>query len=175
MTSETGTVANLELLWECIAWLNEEAELLDDNRQRDWLTMLDREIDYRVPIRVTRERAAGPGFSEHGYHLLEDYDTLEVRVDRLDSEYAWAEDPPSRMRRFVTNVRLKEVEGDTVSLRSNLLIHRGARYDSPGLELLTSERRDVLRRDADGALKLLSRLVLLDHTTLGTPNLAFFF
>jgi ethylbenzene dioxygenase beta subunit len=175
MTSPTTHAEDLQLLWECTAFLNDEAELLDDNRQREWLELLDPEIDYRVPIRVTRERSMGAGFSEDGYHMLEDYGTLEVRVDRLDSEYAWAEDPPSRMRRFVTNVRLRGVEGDAVNVRSNLLVWRGERYDRPGVELLAGERRDVLRRDAAGGLKLLRREVLLDHTTLGTPNLGFFF
>jgi 3-phenylpropionate/cinnamic acid dioxygenase small subunit len=106
--------------------------------------------------------------------MLEDHASLEVRVDRLDSEYAWAEDPPSRMRRLVTNVRLGEVTDDAVEVRSNFLYFRGARYDAPGHDLLVGERQDVLRRAADG-MKLMRRLVLLDHTTLGTPNLAFFF
>jgi 3-phenylpropionate/cinnamic acid dioxygenase small subunit len=168
------TEPDLALLWECTAWLSHEAELLDDNRQRDWLALLDPEIDYRVPVRVTRERTRGAGFSEQGFHMLEDHASLEVRVDRLDSEYAWAEDPPSRMRRLVTNVRLGEIAGDTVAVRSNFLYFRGARYDAPGHDLLVGERQDVLRRTPDG-LKLLRRMVLLDHTTLGTPNLAFFF
>jgi ethylbenzene dioxygenase beta subunit len=175
MSTPTTPAYDLALLWECTAFLNDEAELLDDNRQREWLEMLDREIDYRVPVRVTRERSMGAGFSESGFHMLEDYGTLEVRVDRLDSEYAWAEDPPSRIRRFVTNVRVRGVEGNTVSVRSNLLLWRGERYDRPGVEFLAGERQDVLRRDAAGALKLLRRLVLLDQTTLGTPNLGFFF
>jgi 3-phenylpropionate/cinnamic acid dioxygenase small subunit len=170
----TTTEVDLPLLWECIAWLNHEAELLDDNRPREWFELLDSEIDYRVPIRVTRERSAGPGFSDVGYHMLDDHISLEVRIDRFDSEYAWAEDPPSRMRRLVTNVRLGEVTGDTVSLKSNFLYYRGARYDASGHDLIVGERHDVLRRRDDG-MKLLRRLVLLDHTTLGTPNLAFFF
>jgi 3-phenylpropionate/cinnamic acid dioxygenase small subunit len=165
---------DVELLWKCIAWLNLEAELLDDNRQREWMELLDRDVDYRVPVRVTRERSRGAGFSTQGYHMLEDHISLQTRVDRLDSEYAWAEDPPSRMRRIVSNVRLGEVTDETVAVRSNFIYFRGARYDAPGHDLLVGERQDVLRRSVDG-LRLLRRLVLLDHTTLGTPNLAFFF
>jgi 3-phenylpropionate/cinnamic acid dioxygenase small subunit len=53
---------------------------------KEWLQLLHPEIDYRVPVRVTRERAHGAGFSEAGWHMLEDWDSLETRVLRLDSE-----------------------------------------------------------------------------------------
>src|SRR5581483_4503763 len=116
-------------------------------------------IDYRVPVRVTRERARGSGFSETAWHMLEDFDSLETRVDRLDSEYAWAEDPPSRMRRFVSNVRIDEETDGEIRLRSNLMIYRG-RYDSPTFDLICGERQDTLVR-ANGGLRLRRRLVLL--------------
>ena len=35
-------------------FLFQEAELLDNFRLLDWLSLLDREIDYRIPIRSTR-------------------------------------------------------------------------------------------------------------------------
>jgi hypothetical protein len=53
------------------------------------------------------------------------------------------------------------------------MIYRG-RYDSSSFDLICGERHDTLAR-VDGGLRLKRRLVLLDHTTLGTPNLAFFF
>ncbi|MDX6626822.1 MAG: dioxygenase small subunit [Solirubrobacterales bacterium] len=162
-----------ETLDEVSAFLFHEAELLDDQRIRQWLELLDPEVEYKMPVRTTQERAAGLGFSEESWHMNEDFDSLETRVVRLDTDYAWAEDPPSRSRRFVTNVRPSQGSAeDLVAVRSNLLLFR-ARYDNPDHQLLSAERHDVLRR-ADGGLKLLRRLVLLDHTTLGTSNLGIF-
>ena len=40
--------------FEVLDFLNTEAELLDDNKIREWFALLDPEIDYKVPIRVTR-------------------------------------------------------------------------------------------------------------------------
>lgn len=160
--------------FECIDFLNREAELLDGNRIREWFDQLvDAEIDYRVPIRVTRSRAEGPGFSSEGWHMVDDHGSLETRVLRLETEYAWAEDPPSRTRRYVTNVRIGPAEhSDDIAVTSNLLIYRG-RYDSPSFNLIAGERHDNLRR-VDDSLRLRKRLVLLDHATLPTHNLAIF-
>ena len=168
--SETGS----QLYFECVEWLNHEAEILDDNHVREWFDeLIDAEIDYRVPIRVTRSRSEGAGFSEDGWHMLDDWGSLEARVMRLETEYAWAEDPPSRARRFVSNVRVSHGEtDDTAGMRSNLMIYRG-RYDQPDFNLIVGERHDTLVR-VEGAWKLRKRLVLLDHATLGTHNLALF-
>jgi 3-phenylpropionate/cinnamic acid dioxygenase small subunit len=158
-------------LVESYAFLVLEAELLDNNEMQAWFGLLDADISYEMPVRITRERSAGLGFSDQGFHMREEWHSLQTRVARLDSEYAWAEDPPSRTRRFVTNVRASEtdVEGE-VAVKSNVLVYR-ARFDNPAHQLLSAERHDVLRRN-EGELKLLKRVVLLDHTTLGTPNLA---
>jgi 3-phenylpropionate/cinnamic acid dioxygenase small subunit len=159
--------------WLSVDFLVNEAAALDENRLDDWLAMLHPEIDYRVPIRVTRERAAGPGFSGEGYHLLENHDSLTTRVDRLKTDYAWAEDPPSRTRRFLSNFRVHEGQGPgELRVRLNLLLYR-ERLDPIQPELISAEREDALR-ELDGGLRLARRLVLLDHTILMTPNLGIF-
>jgi 3-phenylpropionate/cinnamic acid dioxygenase small subunit len=159
--------------WRCVEFLLDEASALDENRFEDWLQMLHPEIDYRAPIRVTRERSAGPGFSSEGYHFLENRDSLQTRVDRLKTDYAWAEDPPSRTRRFLTNFRVHSVDGtDDLRVRSNLLLYR-ERLDETHQQMLVGEREDDLR-ELDGAPRLVRRLVLLDHSILMTPNLGIF-
>jgi 3-phenylpropionate/cinnamic acid dioxygenase small subunit len=159
--------------WRCVEWLLEEAEALDHNRVGDWLEMLHPEIDYRVPLRTTRERAKGLGFSSEGFHFFENHDSLSLRVERLSGDYAWAEDPPSRTRRFVTNQRVFTLDGsEDLRVRSNLLLYR-ERGDETEPQLLSGERVDDLR-EVDGRLKLIRRRVLLDHATLLTPNLGIF-
>jgi len=156
---------------ECRDLLFLEAEYLDDNRLREWLDLYDRDAVYQVPIRITRERAAGAGFSTDSFHMDDDWHSLETRVARLETEYAWAEDPASRLRHLVGNVRVTASGSpDEVGVKSNVLIFRG-RSDSPDFHLLSAERRDLLRRHPDG-WRIARRLVLLDHTSLGTHNLS---
>ncbi|MEW6471008.1 MAG: aromatic-ring-hydroxylating dioxygenase subunit beta [Actinomycetota bacterium] len=159
---------------EIEAFLMEEAELLDDGRLREWLELCTDDIRYEVPVRVTRERVSGRGITRDMAHWSDDWTALEMRVLRQETEYAWAEDPPSRTRHFVTNVRLNPGEGDDeIAVRSNVLLFRN-RGDSPNHDLLSAERRDVVRR-VDGRWKLARRRVILDHSTLPTHNLPIIF
>jgi 3-phenylpropionate/cinnamic acid dioxygenase small subunit len=101
----------------------------------------------------------------------DDWDSMEMRILRLETEYAWAEDPPSRSRHFVTNVRVEEGENEGEYLvKTNLLLYR-TRGDVPIYDILSGERTDTLRRVDDG-LRLAKRVVLLDQTTVMTHNLA---
>ncbi|MEU9289001.1 3-phenylpropionate/cinnamic acid dioxygenase subunit beta [Streptomyces sp. NPDC048275] len=158
---------------EVVEWMDTEAELLDAYREREWLeAMVSRDVVYQVPIRQTVERARGNGFIDGAFHLDETYGSLESRVARNETAYAWAEDPPSRIRHFVTGIRVAE-DADRVTVRSNLLIYR-TRQEQTQPQLLSGERQDQLRRE-DGVLRLLRREVLLDLTVIGTHNLSIFF
>jgi len=169
----SATQVDVALWLEVQQFLVHEAELLDDYRERDWLALLTEDVEYAIPVRVTKERAAGKGFSAHAFHMQEDFGMLETRIERLETEYAWAEDPPSRTRRCVSNVRLDGGESaDELLVKSNLLLYRN-RGDAPTHQLICCERHDVLRR-VDGALRLARRDVYLDQATLGTHNLAIF-
>lgn len=153
-------------------FLYREAELLDDGRLRDWLGLLTEDVIYQVPIRTAREFGAS-GVATDMFHLDEEYSSLELRVERVETGFAWAEDPPSRLRHFVTNVRVEELSESEVAVRSNVLVYR-SRWDKPAHDLLSGERHDVLRR-VNGEWRLASRRVILDSTTLPTLNLSFFF
>jgi ethylbenzene dioxygenase beta subunit len=165
------TAAVADLVREVEGFLYAEAELLDDGRLREWLELLADEVVYRVPVRIVKERGES-GVSSSMFHLDEDRDSLELRVDRIETGFAWAEDPPSRLRHFVANVRVREDGDGTLRVRSNLLVYR-ARWDRPQHDLLSGERHDVLRRTPAG-LRLAERVVVLDATTVPTLNLSFF-
>lgn len=169
----------MDLVRDILDFLYREAELLDECRYREWLSLVTQDITYQVPVRLTRERPPVGGYggvSERMFHLDEDRTSLEMRVARLETGFAWAEDPPSRLRHFVTNVRVGQPrtteKGEEVDVRSYLLVFR-SRWDRPEFTFLSAERQDVLRRE-EGAWKLARRLVILDHSTLPTHNLSFF-
>ena len=171
MTGSPEVPVGSEQYSRIVAWINREAELLDTGREREWLeSMVAKEIVYQLPLRQTVERVNGTGFSEATFHLDESYGSLMSRVLRNESGFAWAEDPPSRTRHFVTNIRAYEGEGDKLEVKSNLLIYR-TRRDQTQPQLLSGERQDVLHIE-DGNLKLCRRTILLDLTVIETHNLA---
>lgn len=150
-----------------------EAELLDDGRFEEWLDVLADDIEYLMPTRVTRSRGDGSEFLPDMYHFEENKYRLRKRVERLGSEYAWAEDPPSRTRHAVSNVRVRLGEGPgAFAVRSVLLLYR-SRGETADHDLLSAERHDVVRREHDG-WKLARRVILLDQATVATHNLSVF-
>lgn len=156
---------------EITEWLFAEAALLDAGKYREWLDLMAQDLHYVVPLRVTREREAETDIIEGMSLMDDDWDTMEMRVLRLETEYAWAEDPPSRSRHFVTNVRVVGGDkDDEFKAASNLLLYR-TRGDVPTYDILSGERHDVLRRVGDG-FHLVKRVVVLDQTTIMTHNLA---
>lgn len=159
---------------EVVDWVLTESELLDAYCERVWLeSMVSKDVIYQVPLRQTVERSRGFGFADETYHLDERYGSLESRVMRNETQFAWAEDPPSRVRHYITNIRVTELDADEYGVRTNMLIYR-TRQDQTTPQLLGGERRDVLRRE-EGALMLYRRQVLLDLTVIGTHNLSIFF
>jgi ethylbenzene dioxygenase beta subunit len=156
-------------------FLRREAALLDNGRPREWLAMLHPDLRYRIPVRVTRWRADGPGFTG-SMHMDETHGSMDGRIARLETNFAWGEDPPSRTRRFVTNLHVEQQTGDPdrLSVSSYLMVTR-SRWDNPTYQLITGERRDVLvRSSADDDYLLVKRYVLLDQSNLGTVNMALF-
>jgi phthalate 3,4-dioxygenase subunit beta len=150
-----------------------EAELLDARRYDEWLDLLTDDIVYRMPVRVTVSPGPDGSVLDGMDHFSEDRYSLRRRVERFATEHAWTEDPPSRTRHFVSNVRAFETdrEGETLA-RSYLMLFR-SRLDMRAPDFVVGERTDVLRR-VDGALKLARREFLVDESVLRTQNLAVF-
>jgi 3-phenylpropionate/cinnamic acid dioxygenase small subunit len=97
-----------------------------------------------------------------------------ARIMRLTgTKSAWAEDPPSRTRRLVTNVRVsRTAKPNELSVTSYLLVTR-SRFNFSEYDLISAERRDLLREDGE-SFKLARREIIVDQAVLGTPNLAIF-
>lgn len=149
-----------------------EAEVLDEHRYLDWLAgFVSRDIRYRVPVQVTRDRRNAASESLPSMmHVDDNWDILEMRALRFETQHAWAEDPPSRTRHLVSNVRLDgRPAGDEARVRSSLLLYR-TRGDKPAFDLISAYRRDTVRREDDG-FRLIDRLVLLDQSVIQTHNL----
>jgi phthalate 3,4-dioxygenase beta subunit len=153
-------------------WLVHEAELLDNRRYREWLALLTEDVVYRIPVRVTSAHSLDDSVLADMDHMDEDRYSLEKRVERFETEHAWTEDPPSRTRHYVTNVRVEEDGPGELTVRSYLLLFR-SRGDVREPDLVSAERTDAMR-EVDGELRLARREVLVDESVLRTQNLAVF-
>ncbi|GAA7766869.1 aromatic-ring-hydroxylating dioxygenase [Cupriavidus sp. SHE] len=158
-----------------VEFLYEEACMLDEIRLKDWAATLAEDLIYAAPVRQTRpfaQQAASVIRTMQHYH--DDYRSIMGRIMRLtETKSAWAEDPPSRTRRLVSNVLVLAGENPGEFLvRSNLLITR-SRFNFDDFDLISGARHDVLRQSGE-SFKLARREILLDQSVLGTPNLAIF-
>jgi phthalate 3,4-dioxygenase beta subunit len=151
-------------------FLVEEATLLDAADYPAWLDLLTEDIRYLMPVRVTTARGA-PANNGMG-HFDEDLYSLRKRVQRLATDHAWTEDPPSRTRHFVTNVRTFRHDQQSLHVESALLLFR-SRGDTRDADLLSAGRTDLLRETSEG-LKLARREITADEAVIRTQNLAVF-
>jgi 3-phenylpropionate/cinnamic acid dioxygenase small subunit len=154
-----------EFLWN-------EAELLDDRRFEEWLALFTDDIEYTAPIAVTRKTPNPTVVDDIGY-FDENIQSLTLRVQRLRTDVAWAEDPPSHTRRFVTNIRVRPTETeDELAVRSAFLLYR-SRGDMGAYDLIVGDRHDLFRV-VGGEFRIARRRVVLDQSSLGTKNLGVF-
>lgn len=154
-------------------FLVQEADLLDSRRYQDWLALFTEDIVYKMPVRVTRAHTLEGSILDDMDHFDEDMYSLKKRVERFATEHAWTEDPPSRTRHFVTNVRVYPGDDDgELRVKSYLLLFR-SRGDNREPDILSAERTDIFRREGERH-KIAEREILVDESVLNTQNLAVF-
>jgi ethylbenzene dioxygenase beta subunit len=172
MSVATGNVDD-KTLKEVVEFLIKEAEVLDNHKYFEWLEMLADDIEYVMPVRITREKTEEElkkELSDSQYHFIGGKDILEMKAKRLVSEYAWSENPPSRTRHLITNIRVEKGEKDNeVKVKSYVLFIR-SRRDEAESEILSYERHDVLRK-VNGKWKLAKRFMISDFTVIPLRNL----
>ena len=102
----------------------------------------------------------------------DDRQMLEFRVKKLEAGSAWSEDPPSRSRHFVSNVRVTDVSGDDITVESCFWLYR-TRLNTE-VDTWTGRRVDGLRRSGDSFL-LTRRHLFLDQTLIRSTNMSTLF
>ncbi len=137
-----------------------EADLLDNWKLDEWLTLLTEDATYYVPPNDKPD--ADARFTL--FTIADDIVRLRERVIRLKDPNCHAEYPLSRTRRLVGNVRITGVEGDEILAAANFIIHR-FRYNDL-LRVFVGHYRYRLRRVA-GRLKIAERRAILDAEELG--------
>ena len=163
-------------LWhELMQFYIKEAWMLDERRFRDWLDLFTDDVFYFMPRRlnVHRSELDRELSGEGDLAIFEDDKTsLTMRVERLETGMAWAEDPPSRTRHIVGNLLVDAVSEDLVKAKTAFIIYRS--HHETDENIFAGSRDDELRR-WDGGWKIACRTIVLDSNVILSKNLSVFF
>ena len=177
-----------EVLREVEQFLYREARMLDQRQFHQWLELFTDDVRYWMPMRTNRYPASskaisildGSRYEEEDLYkegdlaiMEETRDSLERRVARLDTGMAWAEDPPSRTRHFISNIEVEQGETEAeLKVYSNFIMYR-TRAETEE-DFYVGSREDVLRKVGD-SWKIAYRKIVLDQNVLLAKNVSNFF
>ena len=169
-------------------FLYREARMLDARQFHQWLELFTDDVRYWMPMRSNRYAASSKAISILDGSRYEDddlskegdlafmdetKDSLQRRIDRLDTGMAWAEDPPSRTRHFISNVEVEPGERESeLKVYSNFIMYRSRAETEE--DFYVGSRVDVLRREGN-SWKIAYRKIVLDQNVLLAKNLSNFF
>jgi 3-phenylpropionate/cinnamic acid dioxygenase small subunit len=145
-------------------FLYHEAQLMDEHRFDEWLALWTEAALYWVPsnrdeVDPRREVSL----------IYDDWVRLQLRIARLKSGFAHAQEPKSRMRRLISNIEIEPAENGEVVAHSNFMLAELRRGKQ---DLFAGRTTHRLRRD-QGAFKMLSKKVLLVNNDEPIDNLTF--
>jgi p-cumate 2,3-dioxygenase subunit beta len=139
-------------------FLYEEAALLDEWRLDEWHALFTEDATYRVPS--TDVPDADP--SNTLFLIDDDAGRLRSRVEQLLGKSTWSENPHSRTRRLLANVRIRKTEGACAWVTANFAV---SRMRSNQTACYVGRYEYVLERQSAG-LRIQSRRAILDLESL---------
>lgn len=163
------------LYLQLMRYYTREAWLLDERRFHEWLELFTDDILYYMPRRKNvRFKDLDKEFSGRDDLAVfeEDWTLLRIRVERLDTGTAWAEDPPSRTRHLITNLEVEPLPNGEVQAKTAFLLYRS--HLETEQSLYAGGRTDTLRW-VDGGWKIAERIIALDANVILAKNLSVFF
>lgn len=182
MTETSLSIDRPFLQQEIEQFFYREADLLDERRYDEWLTLLDDDIRYWMPLaRNVRRDNRGQEYSREGEDIAwfdEGIQTLRQRVAQINTGIHWVEEPASRVSHMITNVRLidtsddPEVGAHEVKSRCRFIVYQN-RLEGE-VAWFVGKRVDILRQTAEG-WKVRRREIYLDQTVLLGKALTVFF
>ena len=153
-----------------------EATLLDDRNFADWYRLFADDVHYWMPNRMNRlmHEANLEKTTERQMGLFDENKmSLGWRVRQILTQKHWAEDPPSRARHLITNIRIEPTDVDNqYEVRSNFLVYRNRLEDE--VDFWVGERHDLLRRLDVQTWQIARRTVILDQNVVLSKNLSIF-
>jgi biphenyl 2,3-dioxygenase beta subunit len=176
MTALSLGAEQQQALWnELMQFYINEAWLLDERKLDDWLELLTDDVLYFMPRRKNvLRRELDREFTQAGdMNFFEDSkEMMRVRVSRLQSSMAWAEDPPSRTTHLVGNLVIASAENNEVVAKTAFIVHKS--HLETDSSLYTGHREDLLRRE-DDKWKIAKRTIFINANVLLSKNISIFF
>jgi 3-phenylpropionate/cinnamic acid dioxygenase small subunit len=145
-------------------FLYHEAQLMDEHRFDEWLALWTEPALYWVP---SNRDEIDPG--REVSLIYDDWVRLQLRITRLKSGFAHAQEPRSRMRRVVSNIVVEEAGNGEIVAHSNFLLAELRR----GKQDLFAGRTIHRLRPHNGSFKLVTKKVLLVNNDEPIDNLTF--
>lgn len=140
-------------------FLVEEAALLDEWRLEEWLRLVREDGRYLIP--ALDSPSADPRRSL--FLVSDNFVTLKSRVAQLLGRSAWAENPRSRTRRLVTNVRVLEERDDELLVTANFAVWR---FQFEATDCYVGRYLHRLVTDEAHGFRFVERKAILDHEVL---------
>ncbi|MEV5571134.1 3-phenylpropionate/cinnamic acid dioxygenase subunit beta [Spirillospora sp. NPDC052269] len=157
-------------------FLYREADLLERREYDAWLDLFTDDLHYYMPVRSNGQAGDDETLDEELALALFDDDKrfLLERVRKLRTGSAWAEEPPSRTVRMVTNVMVGEPDPRTgeFTVSSRFLLSRNRLQDED--EAYAGSRFDRFRR-TDRGLRICDRRIMLNQAVVLSKNLGVLF
>lgn len=161
--SETGL--DIDLLREVEQFIYREARLADELRYDEWESLWTEDAIYWVPangddIDPTAQMSV----------LFDNRSRIATRIKQLQTGKRHSQNPPSRLRRLISNVELMPNEtDDDVIAGANFLIYESRER---GVTLWAGRTEYRLRRTDDG-LRLASKKVMLVNNDRALSTMSF--
>jgi biphenyl 2,3-dioxygenase beta subunit len=165
----------MELQFEVEQFLYAEAAMIDDREYRSWIDLWTEDCSYWMPIRRTVTLSdIDKEFTRRGSMAFFDDDkaSLAMRVAKMESGSSWSEDPPSRTRHFVNNVRIMAIDGEETTVEVAFSLYRSRLNTEESVWV--GRRVDRLRRVND-AFRICAREIYLDQTLIRATNMSTLF
>lgn len=166
-TPEAGSTVTAEERAEIEAFIYREARLADESAYEEWETLLADDMTYWVP--------AGPGEFDpnRDVSILNDNRArVATRLRQLKTGTRFSQNPPSSMRRMLSNVEMAAVGQDEFRVAANFVIYEHQLQSTGRVNTWPGRVEYGLRRQTDG-LRMYLKKVTLIHAGGPVPTLAF--
>jgi benzoate/toluate 1,2-dioxygenase subunit beta len=161
MVSEADYRAVVEFLYR-------EARLADEARYAEWLALWTDDAVYWIPATV--DPGADP--DQHLSHIYDNRGRLETRIKLLQTGDRFSQEPPSSMRRLISNIEVAPAENGELVAESNFALAELAIQAKREMHWWVGRTTHRLRR-VGGELRMCRKKVVLVNAAEPLPNLSF--
>jgi len=151
-----------------VEFIHREARLADEARYAEWHALWTDDGVYWVP--ATTDPAADP--EKHLSHIYDNRTRLDTRIKLLQTGHRYSQEPPSLMRRLISNIEVEQAENGEFVAASNFLLAELSVQAKHEMHWWVGRTTHRLRR-VDGALKMSQKKVVLVNAAEPLPNLSF--